>query len=144
MKKHTLIETIHDTANHIYLVTIGTDMGQFTGSTVCQEEDFDTESEYFGFELAEIKAEIAYARAKRNYWNARWEALAEFWRGMSDTRTYDVDSFWVKKMRVAVQDADCKRAFWKDRIMALKEVYHNKIVLRDESNKRLKAKGLRQ
>ena len=36
-------------------------MGEFVGTAVCNEEDYQFESEYFGYELAEIKAEIEYA-----------------------------------------------------------------------------------
>ena len=142
MNRHTLIQTDYNAENHMYQVLIGTDIGTFWGCSVCREEDYQFESEYFGYELAEIQAEIAYARAKRNYWDARLKALTDFWKKMSDTRTYSVDAFWVKKMRKEVDDAHNKRNMWKSRIDGLKEAYHARIVDRDASNKRLKAKGL--
>ena len=55
MKKHTLIKNTKPN-EHAYSVTIGTDMGQFTGEVECRKEDWDHESRYFGFELSEIKA----------------------------------------------------------------------------------------
>lgn len=142
MNRHTLIQTDYDAENHMYQVLIGTDIGTFWGCSVCREEDYQFESEYFGYELAEIQAEIAYAKAKRNYWDARLKALTDFWKKMSDTRTYSVDAFWVKKIRKEVDDAHNKRNMWKSRIDGLKEAYHARIVDRDASNKRLKAKGL--
>lgn len=142
MNRHTLIQTNYDAENHEYQVTIGTDIGTFWGSSVCREEDYQFESEYFGYELAEIQAEIAYAQAKRNHWDARLKALTDFWKKMSDTRTYDVDAYWVKHMRKDVDDAYYKRNMWKSRIDGLKEAYHARIVDRDASNKRLRAKGL--
>ena len=126
MKRHALIKNTKPN-EHAYLVTIGTDMGQFTGLVECREEDWSHESRYFGFELAEIKAEIEYARAKRNYYNTQLKALTEFWRDMSATRTYDQDAFWVKKMRIKVDDINHKRNYWADRIKYLKECYHLKI-----------------
>jgi hypothetical protein len=130
MKKHTLIENIK-LDPHTYLITIGTEIGQFTGTAVCREEDWDRESQYFGFELAEIKAEIAYARAKRNRYEAQLKALTEFWRDMMTTRNYDQNAFWVKKMRLKVDGIESQMQFWADRVKYLKETYHLKIVTFD-------------
>lgn len=132
--KHTLIETLHDEAQHAYVVTIGTEIGQFTGAVQCKEEDYDNESRYFGFELAEMKAEIEYCRAQRRHWNDRLKALTQFWREMSATRTYNQDAFWVKKMRIAVDDALNKRCYWADRIITLKSLYYEKIKNFDAAN----------
>ena len=141
--KHTLIHSGTAVDNpHQYNVVIGTDMGQFSGTVVCRPEDYDHESKFLGYELAEIKAEIAYARAQRDHWNARLKALTQFWREMADTRSYNVDAYWVKKMRKDIDDAYYKRNMWKGRIDGLKEAYHERIVDRDASNKRLKVRGL--
>lgn len=130
MKQHTLIENIK-LDPHTYLVTIGTDIGQFTGAVECREEDWDYESKYFGFELAEIKAEIEYARAKKKYYDAELRALAEFWSDMMTTRNYDQNAFWVKKIRAKVDDMQSKRRFWADRVKYLKECYHLKVTTFD-------------
>lgn len=133
-KKHTLISYERDRDAHTYQATIGTDMGQFTAEVYCRKEDWDHESRYFGYELAEIKAEIQYARAKRNYYDAQLKALTQFWRDMSTTRTYNQDAFWVKKMRIKVDDINHKRNYWADRINYLKECYHLKITTFDSLN----------
>lgn len=131
-KKHTLIHSGTAVDNpHQYHVTIGTDIGQFSGTAVCRPEDYTNESRYFGFELAEIKAEIQYARAKRNYYEAQLKALTQFWGDMSTTRTYDIDAFWVKKMRAKIEDIKNTKEFWDDRIKYLKECYHLKITTFD-------------
>lgn len=130
MRKHTLIENTK-LDPHTYLVTIGTDMGQFKGAVECREEDRDYESKYFGFELAEIKAETEYARAKKRYYNAELRALTEFWRDMMTTRNYDQNAFWVKKIRARVDDIESKRRFWADRVKYLKECYHLKVTTFD-------------
>ena len=136
MKRHTLIENIK-LDPHTYLVTIGTDIGQFTGAVECREEDWAYESQYFGFELAELKAEIAYARAKRNDYNAQLKSITQFWREMSTTRTYDVDAFWVKKMRQKVNDIESYRNLWADRVNELKTAYFMKIRSFDATKKNL-------
>ena len=137
--KHTLIETLHDADQHAYIVTIGTNMGQFMGAAQCREEDYSNESRYFGFELAEIKAEIEYARAQRNHWDARAKALSEFWKDMSQTRTYNIDAFWVKKMRVTLDNAMHKRMYWADQIEVLKTAYYEKIKGFDLANSKRKS-----
>lgn len=134
--KHTLIYSGTAVNNpHQYNVVIGTDMGQFSGTVVCRPEDYDHESKFLGYELAEIKAEIAYARAQRDYWNARLKALTQFWREMADTRNYNVDAYWVKKMRKDVNDADKRVTYWVETIGYLKECYHLKITTFDSFNK---------
>lgn len=143
MNKPTLIENTYYESDHTYLVTIGTDMGEFTGCAQCEPADYDYESRYFGWELAEIKANLQYARAKRKYYNAQLKSLTEFWREMSATRNYNVDAFWVKKIRAKVDDITFSRDWWNDRIKYLKETYHNKITVFDSSKpiKRKKVKN---
>ena len=141
-KQHTLIDSSVSRDEHAYEVTIGTDMGQFTGSVYCQMQDWDYESRYFGLELAEIKAEIEYARAKRRYYDAQLKALTEFWRNMAQTRTYDIDAFWVKKMRNKVDDIEVIKEFWTNRIKTLKEIYHTKILDFDAAVAARKRKGI--
>ena len=131
---HTLIDNSMP-MEHVYGVTIGTDMGEFTGVVECRAEDYEHESRYFGYELAEIKAEIDYARAKKKHYSSQLKALTSFWRDMSATRTYDQDAFWVKKMREKVDDISIQRDFWNNRIAYLKECYHLKITTFDSLNK---------
>ena len=133
-KKHTLISYKRDKDAHTYQATIGTDMGQFTAEVYCRKEDWGHESRYFGYELAEIKAEIQYARAKRNYYDAQLKALTQFWRDMSTTRTYDQDAFWVKKMREKVSKIEIERQHWVEVIKDLKRAYYMKITTFDSLN----------
>ena len=137
MKRHTLIHAGIGVDNpHQYNVTIGTDMGQFSGTVECKPADYENESKFFGFELAELKAEIAYAREKRKYYEAQQRALAEFWIRMAETRCYDMEAFWVKKMREQVDILDDKREFWTTRVEQLKKAYHIKVLTFDSLNKK--------
>ena len=141
MKRHTLIHSGVAVDNpHQYNVVLGTDMGQFSGTVVCRPEDYNHESRYFGFELAELKAEIEYARAKRKYYDAQMGALVQFWGEMSKTRTFDTDVFWVKKIAQRVDDLDNKRMFWADRVRDLQENYHKNIVAFDEYCRKAEAR----
>ena len=113
-------------------------MGQFSGTVEIRPEDEPCRSNYFGWELAEIKANIQYARAKKKYYNAQLRALKEFWNNMSKTRTYDDTAFWVKKIEQQIKDLELTVKWWKDRIAYLKETYHLKITTFDSLNAKRK------
>lgn len=141
MRRHTLIENTK-LGPHCYCVTIGTDIGQFTGVVECREEDYAFESQYFGWELAELKAEIEYAKAKKKYYGALWQNFVVFWREMSETRTYDGDAFWVKKIAQRIDSYEDQERYWRDRANDLKEAYRVKILTFDALNKARKSKGV--
>lgn len=141
-----LINAYHDAAEHYSTVRIGTDIGEFEATVYCRPEDWNHESNIIGCQLAEIKARMKHAREKRKLYDAQLKALTQFWREMSTTRTYDVDAFWVKKMRVRVDDIDHKRSYWAWRVKDLKESYYELIKATDAANKQrdayFKRKGL--
>ena len=134
MKKPTLIKNSISADGRLYNVIIGTDMGQFSGTVEIRPEDEPCRSNYFGWELAEIKANIQYARAKKKYYDIQLRVLKEFWGNMSKTRTYDGTAFWVKKIEQQIEDLEVTAKWWKNRIDYLKETYHLKIVTFDSLN----------
>ena len=134
MKQPTLIKNEISADGRFYNVIIGTDMGQFSGTVEIRPEDESCRSNYFGWELAEIKAQIQYARANKKYYSAQLKALTVFLRNMSETRTYDTDAFWVKKMREEIKVIDSLVTFWQSQIDYLKESYHLKITTFDSFN----------
>ena len=124
-KKHTLISAVM--YENDYVVTIGTKLGEFTGATTCKPEDQAFKSHYLGFELAEIKAEIAYARAERNRAHNELTALLHFWRDMSKTRTFDESAFWVKKIKQRTDALTDEYHSWEEKITALQNLYVIKV-----------------
>lgn len=143
MKKHSLIHAgVAKDNPHQYNVVIGTELGQFSGTVECRPEDEEYESKFFGFELAEMKAEIEYARAKRKECLAKIKGVTEFWREMAETRNYDQDAFWVKKMREKVDKYQLQFEFWCERIDYLKSAYHLKIMNFDNAKRTRKEFGL--
>ena len=137
---HTLIDHVYNEATHSYSVTIGTDIGQFSGTVMCRPEDYQFEASYFGYELAELKAMVQYARAKRDFYNAQIAALARFWREMSSTRTYDTNAFWVKKIKLRLDELAEERDIWVHKITAIRDIYHTRITQTDTVNARRRAK----
>lgn len=140
MKRHILLKTTY--CDGIYTVKIGTDIGEFTGEVFCRIEDRDHQSDYFGWELAEIKAEIQYARAKKKFYEAQLKSITEFWHEMAETRNYDPDAFWVIQMRKKVNKIYDAKELWVNRITALKTNYYAKVLSMDAFAKKRKEKGI--
>ena len=141
MKKPTLIKNGISVDGRLYNVIIGTDIGQFSGTVEIRSEDESHRSNYFGWELAEIKANIKYAKAKKRNCEAQLKSLKEFWGNMSKTRTYDDTAFWVKKISQQIEELEGTVKGWKGRIRFLQESYHLKIVTFDSLNNSRKRCG---
>ena len=124
-KQHTLIRAAMN--ENDYIVTIGTRLGEFTGTVFCRPEDREFKSHFFGFELAELKAEIAYMRAEKNRAHNERTSLLHFWRDMSKTRTYDDSAFWVKKIKQRTDALIDEYHSWEEKITSLKNLYYIKV-----------------
>ena len=134
MKQKTLISAISDTTSplvHTYKVTIGTEIGQFTGVVECLPEDFPHESSNFGFTLAETKAMIAYGRSKRNNAQQRLAALQSFLGKMCNTRTFDADAYVYKKLVQECENLRTEIRHWRQEVDHLKFWYAEQIRQRD-------------
>lgn len=136
MKMHTLIENKYDEQQHLYEVTIGTDLGAFEGSVICQEVDYPHESSNVGYDLAEMKATMKYANAKRKAYRERAKALQDFLNNMSDTRTFNEQDFWVRQCKKEIDRLWQKTYEWRQFRERLDRGYRLKIESRDEYFKR--------
>ena len=136
MKMHTLIENKYDEQQHRYEVTIGTDMGYFTGAVICREEDYAHENTNVGFDLAEMKATMKHAAAKRKLYRERAKALEHFLSNMSGTRTFDKNAYWVKQCKKEIDRLWHATYEWRQFEERLDRGYRLKIESRDEYFKR--------
>jgi hypothetical protein len=136
MKMHTLIENKYDEQKHRYEVTIGTNMGYFTGAVTCREEDYAHENTNVGYDLAEMKATMKYAQAKRKVYTERAKALKHFLSNMSSTRTFDTTAYWVKQCRKEIDRLWREASEWRQFEERLKQGYRLKIESRDQYFKR--------
>lgn len=57
---------------------------------------------------------------------------------MSNTRTYEEDAFWVKKIMLRITKLDKQITAASQAINIMKEVYHQKIVTRDASVQKMR------
>lgn len=93
---YTLAKAEYDINTKISTTIIKTDIGEFVGTSFCQEEDREYESQYFGCMIAEWKAVRKYCKAKRSIVMAQISSLQRFMARMSETKSYDKDAFWTK------------------------------------------------
>lgn len=138
-KKHTLIK--NTVCDHVYTVTIGTELGQFTASVFCRPEDRLHEIRYIGWELAEIKAEIKYSLAKKRKYENQFEIMNRYLRDMSNTRNYNESAYYVKQLHMRIEEIVEKINAEKMLINKLRNIYHEKILLFEEAKKRIKVKN---
>lgn len=136
MNMHTLILSDYDADKHQYKVKIGTDIGQFTGETVCQEVDYPHENSNVGYDLAEMKATIQYAKAKRKDYTSRAKGLQDFLNNMKNTRTFSENDYWVKQCLKEIRRLQNQAYEYRLYEERLKNGYRMKIIHRDEYFKR--------
>lgn len=132
--KTKLIFSEHDKNNHISTVVINTDLGEFTGIVLCQPCDYKHESRYFGCQLAELKAVMQYASAKRAAAANQLKGLDKYYKMMANTRNFCADDYWVRKLKDALCAAANDVQYWKDYRKSLKQTYASLIVSRDKHN----------
>ena len=135
MKQQNLVNHCYNENTHTYSVTIGTPLGQFTGEATCRPEDQKHEVSYFGYDLADIKAHIKYARAQKQNYKTQIKGLQDFLNNMRSTRTYDECAFWVKQLRGYVLQLLRGVKQCDEDIATLKEIYHLRVVTFDTTHK---------
>ena len=86
------------------IVTIATDIGQFTGSSQLAEEDKDIASRYAGCEFAEMRAHIKYWKAKKFIYEQRMKALIDLEKNLKGRSDYDPYCTECRKIRRAIYE----------------------------------------
>jgi hypothetical protein len=51
---------------------------------------------------------------------------------MQNTRNFEENAYWNKKLGEDIRNATHKKMFWQNRIKGLKKIYHENIVERDK------------
>ena len=109
---YTLLHADYNPDTKISTVTIGTDLGHFTATSLCHKEDLSYESKFFGCQIAEWKAIRKYCKAKRRLASERYEALVAFKALMEGTRNYDAHCYWAQKLRAQIGNAKIEVTKW--------------------------------
>lgn len=140
MKNYKLLYASFDLETGISTVTIGTDLGEFTGETTCKDSDRENMSQIFGCEVAELKAWRKYAKARAAVEGYKLKALKDFCAKMEKTRTFDSNAYWYKQLLVEMRDTKEKRNHWRMTVERISQGIQRTIVARELGLKRLKRK----
>lgn len=86
------------------VVTIATDLGQFTGYARLAEEDRDIASRYAGCEFAEMRARIKYWKAKKFMYEQRLKSLEDLEKILKGMTSYDPYCTECRKLRRTIYE----------------------------------------
>lgn len=138
--KYTLITAHYDVDTGRSSATISTPYGHFTGYVdMLPEEPYP--SKYFGCRLAELKA-LKYAeKAALRQLRAELRALQNYFNLLMDTRSFDEDSFHVKKLIGVMDELKRRIDVSKYNVRKLAQSYHDEIVEHDKTLTKLHYKG---
>lgn len=139
--KYKLVGSSFQPETHVSMVTINTDVGRFTGVAKCSKKDYEWESNYFGCELAEIRAGIKYMKAKLREAKAKKKVMQDYYNIVSSMASFNSQSPEMSKARRMLYECDEEIADWKRIIKAAYETIAAKITLREKTMKKLKPRA---
>lgn len=139
--KYKLVSSDFQPATHVSIVTINTDAGRFTGVAKCSKKDYEWESNYFGCELAEIRAGIKYMKAKLREARAKKKVMQDYYNIVSGMTSFNSQSPEMSKARRVLHECDEEIADWKKIIKSAYETIDIKVALREKTMKKLKPRA---
>lgn len=140
MKNYKILSSHCDFESGISTVTIGTDLGAFTGVSPCQDADRENFSQFFGCEIAELKAWRKYAKARKAVENTKLKALKEYAYRMEHTRNFDPSAYWYKQLIAEIAETSSRREQWSLTMERISQGIQRTIIARDLGLKRLNRK----
>ena len=129
---YKLLYSNYDVQSGESVVTIGTEIGQFTGKSRLMDEDLDHPSRFFGCEIAELKAAEKYYKAKARMARSKARTLTEFLRDMSQTRSYSDSAYWVKRIKREIARYQSERSKWMRHASYCEQTRLKNIKMRDD------------
>lgn len=131
-KNYTLLKAEPNATTGVSVVTIGTDLGVFEGTAECMINELDKFSNYFGCRLAEMRANIKYAKGKIKFYRAQYQALNNYFKTMKNTRNWDPDAYYVQKLTEHMKVISQEIQHWQGVKTIYEEAIKNAIASREE------------
>ena len=100
---YTLVYSNYDEDTGVSIVKINTDVGVFTGSAKCHPDE-KIKSKYYGCQLAEGRALLAYQRELVKIGKAQRDALFNLNTTVCQLRDYQKDNIYTSKIRRAMYE----------------------------------------
>lgn len=120
------------------IVTIATDLGQFTGHSKLAEEDKDIASRYAGCEFAERRAHIKYWKAQKFIYMQRLKALEDLEKNLKGRADYDPYCTECRKIRRAIYEYKELVSECTNKIELMTSQLKEVIIKREETARRVK------
>lgn len=103
INNYTLMHSEYNPETGVSIVKINTDVGVFEGRAKCHPEE-KYKSRYFGCQIAEGRALIAYQRALVKIGNAQLKSLFDLNTTFCQLRDYQKDNIYTSKLRRAMYE----------------------------------------
>lgn len=124
---YKFVDATFDAIEKVSTVTINTDIGKFVGIAKLHPDDDNIHlSQYFGFEIAEMRAVAKYCMAKAKYYKHEVRVLKEYLARMATSRNFKETDFYVKQLHLMMDNKDLKAREWLAQAMKCEAIVERK------------------
>lgn len=126
----------YDKESGVSIVTLSTDLGEFTGVSRLHEDDREIASSFFGCEIAEIRALIAYSKRQKMIVAQQYKAFKDMYKNLEQMKAFNKESVEARKIRRKMYELSEEWNQWKDNIESLECNIKAKCAARDAMMKK--------
>ena len=131
----------YDKESGVSIVTLATDLGEFTSVSRLHEDDRENASSFFGCEIAEMRALIAYSKRQKMITSQQYKAIKDMYKNLEQMKAFNKDSVEARKIRRKLYELHEEWAQWKKNINSLEANIYAKCVARETMMQNIKKKG---
>lgn len=131
----------YDKESGVSIVTLTTDLGEFTGVSRLHEDDRENASSFFGCEIAEMRALIAYSKRQKMITSQQYKAIKDMYKNLEQMKAFNKESVEARKIRRKLYELSEEWHQWKDNIKSLEANIAAKCVARETMMQNIKKKG---
>ena len=131
----------YDEVSGVSIVTILTELGEFTGVARLHEDDKENASSFFGCEIAEIRAYIQYSKKQQFIALHKYKAFKDMYKNLSQMKEFNKDSVEARKIRRKMHELSEEWNTWKKNAKSLEEGIYVKCLQREKMLENIHNKG---
>lgn len=131
----------YDKESGVSIVTLTTDLGEFTGVSRLHEDDRENASSFFGCEIAEMRALIAYSKRQKMITSQQYKAIKDMYKNLEQMKAFNKESVEARKIRRKLYELSEEWHQWKDNVKSLEANITAKCVAREAMMQNIKKKG---
>lgn len=131
----------YDKESGVSIVSLATDLGEFTGVSRLHEDDRENASSFFGCEIAELRALIAYSKRRKMIVAQQYKAIKDMYKNLEQMKAFNKESVEARKIRRKLYELSEEWNQWKDNINSLESEIVARCTARDAMLKNIKKTG---